>query len=80
MVHDLTIVAVLHEGEAIAGGNRFSFTVLRVGKRVVAGVDRGISIYVDQLVSELDSGFRQRLEGAHEVGLQRGRRAIVESW
>ena len=73
MVHNLTIVAVLHVGEAVAGGDRFSFTVLRVGKRVVARVDRGVPIYADQLVSEIDGGLRQRLEGAHEVGLQRGR-------
>jgi hypothetical protein len=46
MVHDLTIVAVLHVG----------FTILSVGKRVVARVDRGVSIYADQLVSELDGG------------------------
>src|SRR5712692_1485786 len=36
MVHDLPIVAVLHIGEAVAGRDRFGFTVLRVGERIVA--------------------------------------------
>jgi hypothetical protein len=30
MVHDLTIVAVLQVGEAVARGDRFGFAVLRV--------------------------------------------------
>jgi len=73
MVSDFTIVAFLHERETIAGRERFSLAVLRVGKRVVARVDRGISIYADKLLSEFDGEFRQRLEGTYEVRLHPGR-------
>src|SRR5262245_54939169 len=70
MVHDLTIVTVLHKREAVAGGDRFSFAILRVGKRVVARVDRGVSVYADQLVSELDGKLWRCLKRPYEVGLQ----------
>src|SRR5215469_7890433 len=60
-------------GQAVAGRNRFGFTVLGVGERVVATVDRGVSVDADQLVPELDGGLRQRLEGADKVGFEGGR-------
>src|SRR5262249_6238267 len=72
VVDDLPVVAVLHIGQAVAGRNRFGFTVLGVGERVVATVDRGVSVDADQLVTELDGGLRQRLEGADEVGFEGG--------
>src|SRR5262249_9616357 len=65
-----SVVAVLHIGQAVAGRNRFGFTVLGVGERVVATVDRGVSVDTDQLVPELDGRLRQRLEGADEVGFE----------
>src|SRR6516164_2739963 len=70
VVDDLPVVAVLHIGQAVAGRNRFGFTVLGVGERVVATVDRGVSVDADQLVPELDRRLRQRLEGADEVGFE----------
>src|SRR6516164_1385299 len=73
VVDDLPVVAVLHIGEAVAGRNRFGFTVLGVGERVIAAVDRGVSVDADQLVAELDGCLRQRLEGADEVGFHGGR-------
>src|SRR5262245_867493 len=65
-----SVVAVLHIGQAVAGRNRFGFTVLGVGERVVATVDRGVSVDTDQLVPDLDGRLRQRLEGADEVGFE----------
>lgn len=69
MVHDLPIVSVLHIGEAVAGGDRFGLTVLGVGERVVARVNRSVSVHADQLISKLNGGLRQRLERTHEVSL-----------
>src|SRR5712664_3057720 len=73
MVDGLPVVAVLHIGEAVAGRNRFGFTVFSVGERVIATVDRGVSVDADHLVTELDGRLRQRLEGADEVGFPGGR-------
>jgi hypothetical protein len=67
MVHDLTIVPVLHISEAVASGDRFGFTVLVVEERIVAGVDQ-FAIDADPLIPELNRGVRQRLEGAHDRG------------
>src|SRR5215472_10240829 len=72
VVDDLPVVAVLHIGQAVAGRNRFGFTVLGVGERVVATVDRGVSVDADQLVTELDGRLGQRLKGADEVGFEGG--------
>jgi hypothetical protein len=61
IVNDLPIAAILHIGEAIAGGDRFGFTVFRVGERVVASVDRGVTVDADQLIAELDGCPWQRV-------------------
>src|SRR5215831_17300575 len=79
VVDDFPVVAVLHIGEAVAGRNRFGFPVLGVGERVVATVDGGVSVDADQLVTELDGGLRQRLEGADEVGFSGRRDPTVSS-
>src|SRR6516225_6403187 len=51
VVDDFPVVAVLHIGEAVAGRNRFGFTVLGVGERVIAAVDRGVAVDADQLIT-----------------------------
>ena len=54
---------------SVAGGDRFRLTVLGVGERVVARVNRSVSVHADQLISKLNGGLRQRLERTHEVSL-----------
>src|SRR5260370_38339824 len=80
MVDDLPVVAVLHIGEAVAGRNRFGFPVLGIGERVIAAVDRGVSVDADQLVAELDGRLRQRLEGADEEGFHGGSVPPYRRW
>src|SRR5215467_8220042 len=70
VVDDFPVVAVLHIGEAVAGRNRFGFTVLGIGESVIATVHCVIPVDADQLVPELDRRLRQRLEGADEVGFE----------
>src|SRR5215470_2722427 len=73
VVDDFPFVAVLHISEAVAGRNRFGFTVLGIGEGVIATVHCVVPVDADQLVTELDGRLRQRLEGADEVGFHGGR-------
>jgi hypothetical protein len=54
MIDNEPNVTILEEGEAIACWPAFGFSVLHIGKRVVAGVDRGGAVYADQLLSKAD--------------------------
>jgi hypothetical protein len=58
VVDNFAIVAVFDIGEAVACRDRLGFAVFRVRERVVAGVDRSISVHADQLIAELDGGLR----------------------
>src|SRR5215204_3693936 len=68
VVHDHPVVAVLHIGEAVSGGQRLGLAILHVREGVIAGIDGGVAVHADQLISERDLDLRQRAKGTNEIG------------
>src|SRR6267378_7262559 len=80
MIHDQPRSAVLYEGEAVASGQGLCFAVLDERKRVIAGVDRGVAVYANQLLpkSYLEAGKRGKrsnkiIAQGGRIGAYRGR-------
>src|SRR5262245_17538393 len=67
MVDNLPNVAVLDVRKAVARGPTLGFSILDIGKCVVAGVDRRSAVHADQLLSKGDLEPGKSLEGAYEV-------------
>src|SRR6267154_1906211 len=67
MVDNEPILAALDVGEAVARRQAPSLSVLDIGKRVIAGVDRRAAIHADQLIAEGDLEAGKNLEGGDEI-------------
>src|SRR6476619_4246304 len=67
MIDDHPLIHLLYKREAVAGGQRGRLPVSHVGKRVVASLDRGVSVDTNQLHTKGDLQMWQRSERGDEV-------------
>ena len=67
MVDDQPTVAVLEVGEAVACGQALHLAILGIGECVLAGIDRGVAIHADQLITKGHLETGQNLEGRDKV-------------
>ena len=67
MVNNQPTLAALEVGEAVARGQVLGLAVLDPRERVVARIDRRITVDPDQLITEDDFAARQSFEGGYEI-------------
>src|SRR4029450_8970707 len=80
MVDDEPAITTLDVSEAVARWPGLALSVLDIGERVIAGIDRCNVVDADQLIAEGHFEAWKRLEGCHEIipqgrptGAHRGR-------
>src|SRR5262245_54584124 len=67
VVDDEPVIATLDVREAVARRPGLALSVLDIGERVIAGIDRCTVVYADQLIAEGHFEAWKRLEGGHEI-------------
>src|SRR5215470_12058538 len=67
MIDDEPSTAVLDVGETVARRQGLLLSIVAVGKRVIAGVDRRVAVHSDQLVAKRNLEAWKNLESRHEV-------------
>src|ERR1700722_18138713 len=67
MVDNKPVLAVLYVSEAVARGEYLCFSVLDVGKRIIAGINRRTAVNADQLIAERNFEAGKNPKGGHEI-------------
>ena len=62
MVDNEPVLAVLYVSEAVARGEYLGFSVLDVGKGIIAGINRRTTVHADQLIAERNLEARKTLK------------------
>src|ERR1700722_6266679 len=67
MVDNKPVLAVLYVSESVWRGEYLCFSVLDVGKRIIAGINRRTAVNADQLIAERNFEAGKNPKGGHEI-------------
>src|SRR5437879_4644057 len=67
MVDDEPTIAGLDVSKAVARRQALGLSILDVGERIIAGIDRRTAVYADLLIAERDFETRKDPEGGDEI-------------